>query len=174
MLVHVLSQALRLSPVFMQTHRLLLLYLISALEHPSVQMSRCVSQLTRYLYATDVFWRWIKPWRSWSLFFLTLPFSSYMLGLCEVLFFIDQTFVLFTVRFACGFLELVHVLNFFMNAFVWCTQRMRLRLLGRSLIESRSFIDAILVQCSVGCLSHLLCPSIVIFFCTVGDFFRLY
>lgn len=55
MLVHVLSQALRLSPVFMQTHRLLLLYLISALEHTSFQMSRCIPQLARYLDSTDIF-----------------------------------------------------------------------------------------------------------------------
>ncbi len=137
-------------------------------------MSRRVPQLARYLDSTDIFWRWIQPWRSWSLLFLTLTLSPYMLGLCEILFLIDQAFVLFAVRFTRGFLELVHVLNFFMNAFVWCTQRMRLRLFGRSLIESRSFIDAILVQCSVGCLSHLLRPSIVIFFCTVWDFFSLY
>lgn len=51
---------------------------------------------------------------------------------------------------------------------------MRLRLLGRSLIQSRSFVDTILVQCSVSCLSHLLRPSIVIFFRTVWDFFSLY
>jgi hypothetical protein len=39
MLVHVLRQTFRLSPVIMQTDRFLLFHLVRAVEHPRVHMS---------------------------------------------------------------------------------------------------------------------------------------
>ncbi len=54
MLVHVLRQTFRLSPVIMQTDRFLLFHLVRTVEHPRVHMSRSVAQLVLHLAAADV------------------------------------------------------------------------------------------------------------------------